>query len=471
MTKNYDVIIIGAGPSGHSAAVRISQLGGRVAIIERDFVGGICTNWGCTPSKAMIESAKVAQEVKDSEKYGIKVQNYHIDFPSVANRRDQVVLNTRHSIEHLLKSHHVDIFQGEAVIDDPKTIIVKFGKLDPDGFTMHYSGEEETLKTKNIIIATGSRPLIPSFLDKNDPTMVSSNRLITIRELPETLTIVGGGVIGMEFATIFSNLGSKVTVVELLDRVLAGFDLEISAEITQILEDKGVKILTGHKVLSIKDGVLAVQNQATQELIELESELNLIAIGREAVLNIEMWQKCGLKFDRHGIDVNDYLQTNIPGIWSIGDATGKSILAHVGIQQGIICAENIMSTPENYRKMDYSVIPAVIYSIPEIVSVGIVPDPAPDIQIIKVPFDVNLRANIEYHSQGFIKLWIRDKKILAAQTIGHNVSEIMQEVTNMIALATNIEDVSEIIHAHPSYGEIIRSSLDYALNKAVDFTL
>jgi len=467
--NHYDAVIIGAGPAGHTCAVRIAELGGKVAVVERDFIGGICTNWGCTPSKAMIESAKVAQEVEHSARYGIEVDHYEIKFPKVAQRRNQVVLHTREFITDLLKHHNVDIFQGEAVIDSPHQVRVRFGKLDDKTYQMAYTGKEQILNTKNIILATGSKPLIPGFIDENDPTIVSSHRLISINELPEKLTIVGGGVIGLEFGTIFSNLGSQVTIVELLPRVLAMMDPDISAEITRIMTENGVKILTNHKVSEVKNGVLTATNMETGEIVEVRSDMNLIAIGRTAVLQEDLYQRLGLEYSRKGINVDDTLQSSIPGIWAIGDATGKSILAHCGIQQGVICAENIMRGDLEPRLMDYSVIPAIVYSMPEIFSIGQVPEDQSEVQVVKVPFIDNLRANIEEHTDGFLKLWIRDHKVVAAQAIGYMVSEIQQELANMIALGTDIDDITKIVHAHPTYNEIIKSALEYAEGKAVDF--
>ena len=467
--NHYDAVIIGAGPAGHTCAVRIAELGGKVAVVERDFIGGICTNWGCTPSKAMIESAKVAKEVEHSARYGIEVDHYEIKFPKVAQRRNQVVLHTREFITDLLKHHNVDIFQGEAVIDSPHQVRVRFGKLDDKTYQMAYTGKEQILNTKNIILATGSKPLIPGFIDENDPTIVSSHRLISINELPEKLTIVGGGVIGLEFGTIFSNLGSQVTIVELLPRVLAMMDPDISAEITRIMTENGVKILTNHKVSEVKNGVLTATNMETGEIVEVRSDMNLIAIGRTAVLQEDLYQRLGLEYSRKGINVDDTLQSSIPGIWAIGDATGKSILAHCGIQQGVICAENIMRGNREPRLMDYSVIPAIVYSMPEIFSIGQVPEDQSEVQVVKVPFIDNLRANIEEHTDGFLKLWIRDHKVVAAQAIGYMVSEIQQELANMIALGTDIDDITKIVHAHPTYNEIIKSALEYAEGKAVDF--
>lgn len=469
--NQYKAVIIGGGPSGHSAAVRIAQLGGKVALVEKDFIGGICTNWGCTPSKAMIESAKVGRVVREAGKYGIDVPEFKVDFKKVAARRDQVILNTRNFVTDLLKHYKVELFQGEAEILDKKTIKVHGGKLDPDGITMHYDGKETIIETENIILATGSTPFIPNFIKSDDPSVVNSNRLISIDHLPKSLTIIGGGVIGIEFATIFSNLGSQVTIIEYLERVLALMDEDISKEIARLMEAKGVKIYTNHEVQSVLNGVTIAKNRATGEKVEIKSENVLVSIGRRPVQDKKSYEKIGLDFNDKGLTIDEYQRTNVPGVWAIGDATGRSILAHVGIQQGIICAENLMSTDGNLRRMDYEVIPAVVYSIPEIVMVGSVPQDRTGIKVVKVPFKINLRANIEAYPEGFIKLWINQDIIVAAQVIGNNASEFMQEISNMIALKTPIYKVAEIIHAHPTYSEIIRSTLDYVLNKAVDFYL
>ena len=470
--KKYFAVILGAGPSGYTCAVRLAQAGEAVAVIERDFIGGICTNWGCTPSKAMIESAKIARTVDESGKYGVMVENSTIDFSKVANRRNTVVESIRHEQTKLLQHHNIDIYQGEGEILSDHTVKVRMGKLDPEGASVDYTGEEVDIETEHIIIATGSQPLIPKSINTSDPSVVSSNRLISINELPKSLAIVGGGVIGLEFSTIFSNLGSKVTVIECLDRVLAGMDSDISEEITRSLKERGVNILTGHKVLSIKDGTLDVENQHTGELVKEKADLILIAIGRKAVILNDALDHAGIDYTSCGIHVDDYMKTNVPGIWAIGDTTGKSILAHVGIQQGHVCAENILSLKKNpdapLRKMDYEVIPTVVYSIPEIAGVGTVPQDMDGVSVYKLPFTANLRANIEDYSDGFVKVWIKKRKVIAAQMIGYNVSEFIQEMANMIALKTDIEDVARIIHPHPTYAEISRTIFEYALGKAVD---
>jgi dihydrolipoamide dehydrogenase len=468
--NKYSTVVIGAGPAGHTCAVRLAQLGARVAVVERDYVGGICTNWGCTPSKSMIESAKVARVVKESGKYGINVGSYAIDFQQVAARRDSVIVKSRQAVIELLRHHGVDIYQGEAEIVAPGKLEIRRGQLDLDGWVMRYTGEEDEIEADNIVLATGSHPLMPDFVRQDDPSVVSSNRLISIGSLPETLTIVGGGVIGLEFATIFSNLGSKVTIVEFLDRVLAGMDQEISDEITKQLTANGVRILTFHHVLSVENGVLKAEDRTTKEIAQVTSKAILIAIGRQAVIHKEMFNRLGIQYSERGIGVDDFMQTNVPGVWAIGDATGKSILAHVGMQQGIVCAENIVrGADQSLRRMDYDVIPAVVYSIPEVAEIGTVPTDLKGVSVFKAPFSANLRARIEGYDEGFVKIWVKDNTVRAAQAIGHNVSEIMQELANMIALKTPINDVAEIIHAHPTYSEITRSTLEYALGKATDF--
>ena len=468
--QKYSAIIIGSGPAGQTCAVRLAQLGAKVAIVERDYVGGICTNWGCTPSKSMIESAKIARTVQESRQYGVNVPDFTIDFQQVARRRDEVIQHSRQVVIDMLKAYGVDIYQGEADMLASGIVRVRDGKLDLDGVEMHYTGDEETLQADHIVLATGSRPLMPDFVRMDDPFVVSSNRLISIGVLPETLTVVGGGVIGLEFATIFSNLGSKVTVIEFLDRVLATMDPEISAEITREMSTHGVRILTHHKVVSVKDGLVRAENRSTGEAVEVGSQAVLIAIGREPVIEKAMFDRLGVAYTEKGIAVDDFLRTNVPGVWAIGDATGKSILAHVGMQQGQVAAENIMKAPgETLRRMDYEVIPAVVYSIPEVVSAGHVPADTTGVTTYKVPFSANLRARIEAFEEGFVKIWVRDGYLLAVQAIGHNVSEIMQELSNAIALRTPIVNIAEIIHAHPTYSEISRSILEYALGKPVDF--
>jgi dihydrolipoamide dehydrogenase len=448
----YKAVIIGAGPAGYTCAIRIAQLGGKAALIERDLIGGICVNWGCTPSKAMISSAKAAKAVAEAGAYGVEVNGSVINFGKVAERRDEVMRLAREEIKHLLDHWGVDVIQGTGEVIDLN----------------HVKVGDQVLETENIVYATGSQPLVPPFLQKEDASIVNSNKLITINELPAELTIVGGGIIGLEFATIFSNLGTKVRIIEFLDRCLATMDPEISAAITKELEAKGVEILTGHKVLDITEGKLKVEVAATGEQKELDSPLNLIAIGRKAVINNPEFDKLGIQYTPKGIIVNELLQTNFPNIYAVGDATGLSILAHVAIQQGIFSAENMYA---KNRVMDYSVIPAVVYTLPEVSTVGTVPADLTGIKVVKFPFSANLRANIEGHNTGFVKLWVNeaDKTLIAAQMVGDMAGEIIQAYGNAVALKTPIDQIANIIHAHPTFNEIVRNSFEHALGRAIEY--
>jgi len=448
---DYKAIIVGSGPAGYTAAIRLSQLGAKVAIVERDMVGGICVNWGCTPSKAMISSAKVLKTLKTAEHYGISVGEYKVDFQRVAARRDEVIFKSREEIRHLLEHWQVDIINGSANYVDEH----------------HVEVNGQSYEAENIIIASGSEPLVPGFLQKEDPTIVNSNKLVSIKELPESLTIVGGGIIGLEFATMFAHFGCRVRIIELLDRCLATMDPEISTEITKELEAIGIEVLTGHKVLDISNGVLKVE-KVGGAVTEINSPMNLIAIGRKAVINPEQMQRLGIEFTPKGIVVDSNLRASKPNIYAVGDATGLSILAHVAIQQGIIVAENIMGAS---REMNYDVIPAVVYTLPEVATVGKVPEVSETVKTFNFPFSANLRANIEEHNSGFVKLWVNTatNKLLAAQMIGDFAGEIIQAYGDIIALDTDIEKVANTIHAHPTYSEIVRNSLEFVLGRAIEY--
>ena len=280
----------------------------------------------------------------------------------------------------------------------PTRLRIRHGKLGLDGTDMSYTGEETELEADHIVIATGSQPRMPAWAPADHPYIVSSNRLITIGELPESLTVVGGGVIGLEFATIFSNMGTRVTIVEFADRILAGADPEISHALTEELKLAGVRILPGHEVSSVEEGYVQAQNRATGDVVDIPGRAVLMAIGREPIVDTDALSRAGIEHDVRGIHVDTRMRTNVPNIWAIGDVTGQSILAHVGIQQGLVCAENIRAGDGSARRMDYGVIPAVVYSIPEVVTVGTVVE-EDGVTSFKVPFSANLRARIEAYEE------------------------------------------------------------------------
>ena len=465
MKHTYTAVILGAGPAGLACAVRLAQLGASVAVVERDQIGGICINWGCTPSKAMIESAKVMQTIKKADHFGIDTTLPKVNFDRVAARRDQVIAQARSHYEQLIAHYGIDVYYGEGEPLDARTVRVQTGTLDRDGFEMRFTGETIDLECEHLVLGTGSQPLRPTFIDHDD-SIVSSNRLIRIEKLPQELTIIGGGIIGLEFATIFSNLGTKVRIIEYCERVLHKLDPDISATISHVLKNNSVEILCGQEVTYAGKGRVELQDRSTKKKQTLASPLTLVAIGREAVIKQDWCKRLQLKTDRKGIVVNEKLQTNTPKVWAIGDTTGRSILAHVGMKQGTVCAENIMG---KQAVMDYSVIPAVVYTLPEIACVGTVPENLKGIDVVSIPMSTNLRATIDNATEGFLKIWLKGKKLLAAQMIGHNVSEFIQELSIAIALNISVNKLSAIIHAHPTLSEINKTAFDAALGQATDY--
>lgn len=449
----YNAAIIGAGPAGYSAAIRLAQLGKSVALIERDLVGGICINWGCTPSKAMISSAKAARHVRMAGTYGVDTGGIGIDFARVVRRRDAVIEHARNGVKALLEHWGVELIAGEAEVLDPKT--VRVGK--------------KGYQAENIVYATGSTPIIPPFVQPGDPSVISSNALVTIKELPQSLTIIGGGIIAFEVATIFAHLGTKVRVVELSCDCLTCLDTDVGAVIIKELERNGVALLTSHKVLSLDHGTLVLENEMTKERMTLDSPLNLVAVGRRPVINEPELTRLGIAYTPRGITVDDSMRTSIPNVYALGDSTGKSILAHVAIQQALVAADNMTG---GERKMRYDVIPAVIYTIPEGATVGFTPhSEPPGIRNVRYPFTANLRSVIDGNVDGFAKLWIDEKanKLVGAQVVHEYAGEIIQAYANMIELGLDLNVVANTIHAHPTFNEIVRNSLEYALGRAVEY--
>lgn len=449
----YNTAIIGAGPAGYTAAIRLAQLGKSVLLIERDLVGGICINWGCTPSKAMIASAKAAHQLRRAKDYGVVGGETRIDFDRVVARRDAVIAAARDEVSALIRHWGIDLVAGEAEVLSPDTV-----RVGGKGYSV-----------ENIIYATGSEPIIPPFVQPDDPSVIGSNALVTIRELPQELTVIGGGIIAFEVATIFSNLGTKVRIVELSCDCLTCLDTDVGAVITRSMEQNGVQIMTNHKVVSLNHGTLVLENLLEKQPVTLSSPLNLIAVGRRPVINSPELSRLGIEHTPRGIVVDEFMRTTIPNVYATGDSTGKSILAHAAIQQALIAAEHICG---GTRPMRYDVIPAVIYTIPEGATVGFTPkSEPPGIRNVRYPFSANLRAVIEGHTEGFAKLWIDEKenKLVGAQVVHEYAGEIIQGYANAIQLGLPLDVVAETIHAHPTYNEIVRNSFEYALGRAVEY--
>jgi len=443
----YDAIVIGSGPAGYTCAIRVAQLGGKAVVIEKDLTGGICTNWGCIPTKAMITAAKVVDTVKKAARLGIEISELKVNFQKIMQHRDRVVSTSRKGIESLLSQNGIELVRGEGKLISADKVQVG----------------DNVLEGKNIVLATGSSPLIPPFI-KLSKTVHSSSELLQIDHIPESLTIIGGGVIGLEFATLFSTLGSKVTIIAMLDRILANCDAAISAELEKSYSRAGMNILTKHKVLAVEGNTVKLQKLETGEELEARSEVILVAIGRRANIASEMLDAVGVKYERNGISVDEKMRTSVPNIYAVGDANGKSILAHAGIHQAEVAAENIMG---HDASMEYTV-PACIYTFPEVAEVGRHESDVPGAKVGKFPMIANARARCEAHSDGFVKVVLKDDVVVGCQMIGQNATEMISEAGLAVKNRMSVSQILDTIHAHPTYAEAFREAVADAVGKAID---
>ncbi|WP_197051371.1 dihydrolipoyl dehydrogenase [Caloranaerobacter azorensis] len=449
-----DITIIGGGPGGYVAAIQAAKMGAKVVLVEKDTVGGTCLNRGCIPTKSLVRSAEVYKNLKQAKEFGCYAENVNIDIKKVIARKDNIVNQLVKGIHYLLSKHNVQVISGAGKIQDKETVYVKKGM------------EETIIKTKNIIIATGSKTSklpIPGIDIEN---VIYSDEALELKELPNKLIIVGGGVIGMEFAFIFANFGVDVTVIEYLDEVLANLDEDIIKEISKIASNKGIKIHTGAKVEEIiksEDGQCIVSFIKDNEKKYVTAEKVLMAVGRVPNFDGLDIEKLGIELNDNGrgIKVNDKMETNIPGIYAIGDVTNKIQLAHVASHQGIIAVKNIMGET---CEMDYECVPSAIFTDPEIAVVGINEKIAEkegiEIEVGKFPFVANGKALTLGESEGFIKI-IKEKatgKVIGGAIIGAHATDLIAEITLAIKNGLTAEQIVETIHAHPTTAEVIHEA-------------
>ena len=436
----YDCIIIGGGPSGVAAAARIAQLGGKVCVIEREFLGGVCSNWGCIPTKAMIASAKAVYDIRNSGHLGIFAAP-RVDFRKVIRHRDEEIAKSREMLRQVLLSNNVELIIGEGKITDKNTV----------------SAAGREYRTKNIILCTGSRTTFPSFVTLG-PKVITSKALTTIKKRPKKLIIMGGGVIGVEFASLFHYLGSDVTIIEMDHHLIAHEDAEISETLASEFTKEGIKLHLGSAVKSIDDKYVLTEKK------KIPYDLIMVATGRAPLLDEINLSENKIIFEKQGIMTNNRMQTSIPNIYSIGDNTGKSILAHVGIRQGVVAANNIMG---RWDEIDY-IVPRCVYSIPEVACVGKTTIEGKNPLTATVMLAENARASVENREQGFVKVIIENNKLVGVQMIGHNVTEIINEATLIIQKKIDIKGAVKIIHPHPTISETLKFAMQKAIGELVE---
>jgi len=457
----YDLIVIGSGPGGYVAAVRAAQLGGKVAVVERGELGGTCLNKGCIPTKSLVSSLNVLATVKRAKDFGIKTGESAVDFPAVMERKNKIVSRLRNGLAALFKSYGIDLIEGNGKIISPDQVQVTN--------TTHHS----PLTTHHIIIATGSVPAQIPGVEIDGKSVITSVEALELEKVPSSLFIVGGGVIGVEFAGIFNRLGSQVTVIEMLPRIIPTQDEEISEQLERFLERQGIEIKTGCKILGVNresDG-LKIEIGRKQGKETLSVEKILMAVGRKPWTEGVGLEKIGVKVENGRIVVNDKMETNVPGVYAIGDVIGGDLLAHVASAEGIVAAENSFGKES---KIDYKSVPTCIFTTPEVASVGLSEQKAEafgyEVAIGKFPFAATARALILGENFGMVKI-VADKKtdrILGVHIIGPEATDLIEEAALAIKLGATPAELSRIIHPHPTLSEAIFGAAGAVHNEAID---
>jgi dihydrolipoamide dehydrogenase len=453
---DFDVIVIGAGPGGYPAAIRAAQLGAKTAIIEREWLGGTCLNCGCIPTKTLIAGAEVYQKILHADSFGIKVGTPEIDYPAMKKRKDDVVGTLKSGVGSLLKAHDVTVFEGTGSFRDAHTVAV----LGSDGATKEING-------KHIIIATGSTSTVPGFIPAHE-RIVESRAFLELEKLPESLLVLGGGYIGCELACMAAGLGVKVTVVELLADVLMLLDKDVRQVVKKNMKDAlGMTLLTGDAMENIKASDSGVT--ATAGKTKLEADMLLVAIGRSPVtdgLNIEA---SGVVLNERGyIDVDELSRTSVPGIYCIGDVSGRMQLAHAATSQAVYAVEHALKDEE---KIEEIVIPGVIFTSPEVALVGITEAEAKAqsfaINTGKFYFRGMGKALASNETEGFVKIIAEQEtdRILGAQCAGPHATDLISEMVLAIREELTVEELGNTVHAHPTFAEVWMEAA-HALHKA-----
>ncbi len=446
--RKYDVAILGAGPGGYPPAIRLAQAGKRVALIERDAVGGTCLNRGCIPTKALIANAEAVRTIKRAAEYGIRAELLAIDYAKMAQGKSAVVAKLHASLEGLIAANHIDLIHGVGSFTAPNEIKV-IGK------------DSCRIRAQDIIIATGSEPREIAAFPFDNTLIHSSTSILALEQLPRSLVVVGGGVIGCEFASLFAELGVQVSVVELLPRILPLECESVSTFLEQSFKKRGIQVHTGAEVQRIdkvtgKDGAKHVE-VVLKNNITFAADMALVAIGRSLNSSSIGLDRAGVVVERGVIPVNDVMQTNVLGIYAVGDVTGKAMYAHVATHQGFVAAAHILGA---HMHMNYDAVPGVIFTHPEIGTVGMCFEAAKArgyaAKKVAYPFQALGKAQAAKETEGFAQIIIDETtgQILGAQVVGHEASSLIAPLTYAITHELTVEAVADTIHAHPTLSEI-----------------
>jgi dihydrolipoamide dehydrogenase len=459
----YDVIVLGSGPGGYPAAIRASQLGKKVAIIERETLGGICLNWGCIPTKALLKSAQVMEYAKHGADYGIEVNDFKQNFGNIIKRSRGIADKMNKGVTFLMKKNKIDVIMGNGKLISPTKLEVTAA-----------DGSKQTIEAKNIIIATGARARELPALKLDGKKVIEYRVAMTLPTQPKSIIVVGSGAIGTEFAYFYNSIGTKVTIVEFLPRVVPVEDEDISKELEKNFKKQGINIMTNSEVTSVDtsgEGVKAKIKTRDGEMI-LEADVLLSAVGITANIENIGLEELGIKVEKGRIVVDANQQTNVAGVYAIGDCTPNQALAHKATKEGINAAEHIDG--KKIDPINYNNVPGCTYCTPEISSVGYTEQAAKDagyeIKVGKFPFVASGKATAAGATEGFVKI-IYDAKygeLLGCHMIGYNVTEVIAEVVTARKLETTAHEILNAIHPHPTMSEAVKEATAVAFGEATD---
>ena len=458
----YDVIVLGTGPGGYVTAIRASQLGLKVAVVEKESLGGVCLNWGCIPTKALLKSANVFDYINQAADYGIEVKEAKHDFGAVVKRSRGVAEGMSGGVKFLMKKNKIDVIMGTGKIAPGKKIMV----TDDKEKTTEYSAD-------HIIIATGARSRVLPNLPQDGKKIMGYREAMTLPKQPKKMVVVGSGAIGVEFAYFYNAMGTEVTVVEYMDRIVPVEDVDVSKQLEKSFKKAGVNIMTSSEVTSVDTSgagcMVTIKTKKGEEKIEADVVLSAVGV----ISNVENigLEDVGIIVEKGKIQVNDFYQTNMPGYYAIGDCVPGQSLAHVASAEGITCVEKIAG--QSPEAINYNNIPGCTYCMPEVASVGYTEQAAKDagyeVKIGKFPFSASGKASASGHKEGFVKLVFDAKygELLGGHMIGANVTELIAEIVAMRKLETTGHEIIKTIHPHPTLSEAIMEAAAVAYDEVI----
>jgi dihydrolipoamide dehydrogenase len=459
---NYDLIVIGSGPGGYVAAIRASQLGLKTAIIEKESLGGICLNWGCIPTKALLKSAEVFEYITHAADYGITVGSSEVNFDAMIKRSRNVADGMSKGVQFLMRKNKIDVIMGTGKLKGKGTVEV----IGADGASQQFTA-------KHIILATGGRSRELPNLKQDGKKVIGYRQAMVLPKKPESLVVVGSGAIGIEFAYLYNAIGTKVTVVEFLDNIVPLEDEEISKQLARILKKQGINIMTSSNVESVDTSgdLCKVQVKTATGTEIIEAEIVLSAVGISTNLEGIGLEESGVKTDKGKVLVDDFYRTNVEGVYAIGDIVKGQALAHVASAEGIICVEKIAG--QNPEPLNYNNIPGCTYCSPEIASVGYTEKAAKEagyeIKVGKFPFSASGKASAAGAKDGFVKLIFDAKygEFLGAHMMGHNVTELIAEVVTARKLEATGHEIIKSVHPHPTMSEAVMEAAADAYGEVI----